>query len=103
MVGDLVVAVVADAAPERDVLCWADAGGDGVPDRGIQRESSPGGAYGTLLSGHGLASARFPVRVPLTGCLCGVGNGHRSLGPPATMSFRLPIGLCWHEHTRQRG
>jgi ubiquinone/menaquinone biosynthesis C-methylase UbiE len=27
-------AAVADAAPERDVLCWADAGGDGVPDRG---------------------------------------------------------------------
>lgn len=34
MVGDLVVAVVADAAPEQDVLCRADAGGDGVPDRG---------------------------------------------------------------------
>jgi hypothetical protein len=66
MVGDLVVAVVADAAPEQDVLCRADAGGDGVPDRRPQRESSPGGVYGTLLSGHGLASARFPVRVRLT-------------------------------------
>ena len=67
MVGDLVVAVVADAAPEQDVLCRADAGGDGVPDRGPQRESSPGGVYGTLLCGHGLASARFPLRVPSLG------------------------------------
>jgi hypothetical protein len=67
MVGDLVVAVVADAAAEQEVLCRADAGGDGVPDRGPQRESSPGGVYGTLLSGHGLASARFPVRVPYPG------------------------------------
>ena len=66
MVGDLVVAVVVDAAA--DVLCRADAGGDGVPDRGTQRESSPGGVYGTLLSGHGLASASFPVRVPYPGC-----------------------------------
>ncbi len=28
------------------------------------RESSPGGVYGTLLHGHGLASARFPLRIP---------------------------------------
>jgi uncharacterized protein len=33
---------VADAAPEH-VLCWADAGGDSVPDRAPRRESSPGG------------------------------------------------------------
>ena len=37
----------------RTFLYRADAGGDGVPDRASLRESSPGGAYGTLLRGHG--------------------------------------------------
>src|SRR5438034_8592299 len=52
------------AVPDPDVLYRADAGGDGVPDRTPLRESSPGGVYETLLRGHGLASARFPLRVP---------------------------------------
>jgi hypothetical protein len=39
----------------------------GVPVRAPQGESSPGGVYGTLLSGHDLPSARFPWRVPNAG------------------------------------
>jgi hypothetical protein len=52
--------LTARAAPNRGFCAGLPRAETGVPDRAPQGEPSPGGVYGTLLSGHGLPSARFP-------------------------------------------
>jgi NADPH:quinone reductase-like Zn-dependent oxidoreductase len=55
--------ITARAVPNRGFCAGLPRAETGVPDRAPQGESSPGGVYRTLLSGHGLPSARFPWRV----------------------------------------